>query len=118
LVTNVLTGLLVDEQRMLKNMELTQGRMMSEAVMLALSRKGMGRQEAHELIRGLALKSDAEKRPFKQILVEDGTVQKMLSGREVDEALDPRNYLGTALKQVELVVKMTKRERKARGLAD
>jgi adenylosuccinate lyase len=117
-VTKVLTGLLVDEQRMLKNMELTQGRMMSEAVMLALSRKGMDRQEAHELVRGLALKSDVEKRPFKEILVENGTVQKMLNGREVDEALDPRNYLGTAVKQVELVVKMTKRERKARGLAD
>jgi adenylosuccinate lyase len=118
LVTNVLTGLLVDEQRMLKNMELTQGRMMSEAVMLALSRKGMDRQEAHELVRGLALKSDVEKRPFKEILVENGTVQKMLNGREVDEALDPQNYLGTAIKQVGLVVKMTKRERKARGLPD
>jgi adenylosuccinate lyase len=118
LVTNVLAGLLVDERRMLKNMELTQGRMMSEAVMLALSRKGMDRQEAHELIRGLALKSDVEKRAFKQILVEDSTVQKMLRGSEVNEALDPRNYLGTAVKQVELVVEMTKRERKARGLAD
>jgi len=118
LVTNVLTGLLVDERRMLKNMELTQGRMMSEAVMLALSRKGMDRQEAHELVRGLALKSDVEKRPFKEILVENGTVQKMLNGREVDEALDPRNYLGTAVKQVESVVTMTRRERNDRALAD
>ena len=118
LVTNVLTGVQVDEQRMLKNMELTQGRMMSEAVMLVLSRKGMDRQEAHELVRGLALKSDVEKRPFNEILVENGTVQKMLSGREVDEALDPQNYLGTAINQVELVIKTTKRERKARGLPD
>jgi adenylosuccinate lyase len=118
LVTKVLTGVQVDEQRMLKNMELTQGRMMSEAVMLALSRKGMNRQKAHELVRGLAIKSDVEKRPFKEILVENGTAHKMLSEREVDEALDPQNYLGTAIKQVELVVKTTKRERKARGLPD
>jgi len=118
LMTNVLTGLQVDEQKMLKNMELTQGRMMSEAVMLALARKGMDRQKAHELVRGLAIKSDVEKRSFKEILVENGTVQKMLSEREIDEALDPRNYLGTAIKQVELVVKETKQERKARGLSD
>ena len=118
LMTNVLTGLQVDEQRMLKNMELTQGRMMSEAVMLALARKGMDRQKAHELVRGLAIKSDVEKRPFKEILVENGTVQKMLSEMEIDEALDPRNYLGTAVKQVELVVKETKQERKARELTD
>lgn len=111
LMTNVLTGLQVDEKRMLKNVELTQGRMMSESVMLALTRKGMNRQKAHELIRGLAIKSDAEKRPFKEVLVENGTVQKMLSEKEINEALNPRNYLGTAIKQVELVVEKTKQER-------
>lgn len=118
LMTNILTGLQVDEQKMLKNMELTQGRTMSEAVMLALARKGMGRQKAHELVRGLAMKSDVEKRLFKEVLIENDTVQKMLSKREIDEALDPRNYLGTAVKQVELVVTKTKQERKARGLTD
>jgi adenylosuccinate lyase len=118
LMANVLTGLQVDEKRMLKNMKLTQGRMMSESVMLALARKGMDRQKAHGLIRGLAIKSDIEKRPFKEVLVEDSTVQKMLSEKEIDEALNPRNYLGTAIKQVELVVKKTKRERRTRGLAD
>jgi len=118
LMTNVLTGLQVDEKRMLKNMKLTQGRMMSEAVMLALARKSMDRQKAHELIRGLAIKSDAEKRPFKEVLIENDTVKKMLSGKEIDEALNPRNYLGTAIKQVGLVVKKTKQERRTRGLAN
>jgi adenylosuccinate lyase len=118
LTANVLTGLQVDEKRMLKNMKLTQGRMMSESVMLVLARKGMDRQKAHGLIRGLSIKSDAEKRSFKEVLVEDSTVQKMLNEKEIDEALNPRNYLGTAIKQVELVVKKTKRERRTRGLAD
>jgi len=118
LMTNVLTGLQVDEQKMIKNTELTQGRTMSEAVMLALARKGMDRQKAHELVRGLALRSDVEKRSFKEILVENSTVQKMLNEKEIGEALDPRNYLGTAVKQVELVVKKTKQERKARGSTD
>ena len=86
--------------------------------MLALARKGMNRQKAHELVRGLAIKSDVVKRPFKEILVENGAAHKMLSEGDFDEVLDPRNYLGTAIKQVELVVKTTKRERKARGLAD
>ncbi len=118
LMTDVLTSLQVDEKKMLKNMKLTQGRMMSESVMLALARKGMNRQKAHEVIRGLAIKSDVEKRLFKEVLVENGTVQKMLSGKEIAEALNPRNYLGTAIKRVELVVKKTKQERRARGLAD
>jgi adenylosuccinate lyase len=115
-MAKVLTNLQVDEERMLRNMDLTQGRMMSEAVMLALAKRAMGRQKAHEHIRRLALRSDAEKRPFKQVLLEDDTVHGMLSEEEIDKALDPRNYLGTAIKQVELAVEKTKLERKARGL--
>ncbi len=115
-MTKVLTNLQVDEEKMLKNMDLTQGRMMSEAVMLTLAKKRMDRQKAHELIRRLALRSDAEKRPFKQVLLEDKTVQDELSEEEIDKALDPRNYLGTAIEQVELAVEKTRLERKARLL--
>jgi len=118
LMTNVLKNLQVDEERMLRNMELTQGRMMSEAIMLALTRKGMGRQEAHELVRRLAMESDVEKRLFKTVLLEDNAVGDMFSEKEIDKVLDPRNYLGTAVKQVELAVEKTKQERKARGLTD
>jgi adenylosuccinate lyase len=118
LMTDILKDLQVDEERMLKNTELTQGRTMSEAIMLALAKKGMSRQEAHELIRGLAIKSQVEKQHFKKILLRDETVNKMLSEREVDEALEPRNYLGTVVEQVELTIERTKKERKARGLTD
>jgi len=116
LMTEILENLEVDEQRMLKNLELTQGRTMSEAVMLALARKGMSRQEAHELVRGLAIKSETEKKPFKEILLKNDVIKRMLTEREVDEALNPRNYLGTAVEQVKLAIKRTRQERKARGL--
>jgi len=116
LMIQVLKNMEVDEQRMLMNLELTQGRTMSEAVMLALARKGMSRQDAHELIRGLAIKSETEKKPFKEILLKNDVIKKTLSEREVNEALNPKNYLGTAVEQVELAIKKTMQERKARGL--
>ena len=116
LMTKVLKNLEVDEQRMLRNLELTQGRTMSEAVMLALARKGMNRQEAHELVRVLAIKSETEKRSFKEILLKNDVIKKVLSEREIDEALNPKNYLGTAVEQVELAIKKTRQERKVRGL--
>ncbi len=53
LMSGIVANLRVDEQRMLQNMGLTQGRSMSEAVMMALARKGVDRQEAHELLRKL-----------------------------------------------------------------
>jgi len=118
LMIRVLKGLEVDEQKMRENMEITQGRMMSEAVMLALAKKGLGRQKAHELTRQLAIKSHNEQRPFKQVLAENSTAKKLLSPEEIEQVMDPRNYLGTAPRQIELVIEKTKKERKARGLPD
>jgi len=115
LMTNILTNLQVDEKRMLKNIELSQGRTMSEAVMLALTRKGMNRQEAHELMRTLTIKSESEGQPFKETLLKNDTVQKVLSKKEIAVALNPRNYLGTAIKQIESGIQKTKQERKTRG---
>jgi len=118
LMIRVLKGLQVDEERMRKNMEITQGRMMSEAVMLALAKKGLGRQKAHELTRELAIKSHNEQRAFKSVLSENSTVKELLRPEEIDEVMDPRNYLGTATKQVELVIEKTRQERRDRGLPD
>jgi len=116
-MSNVVADLHVDEQRMLKNIELTQGRAMSEAVMIALTKKSVSRQEAHELLRKLSIKSEMEKRHFREILLEEKVVLEKLSKKEIDEALNPRNYLGTALEQVDLMVRKTRGERKARGLS-
>jgi len=117
LMTNILSHLHVDKVRMRQNIDLTQGRTMSEAVMIALVRKGMNRQEAHERLRALTLKSEAEKQPFKNTLLKDKTVRAKLTEKEIDKALNPHNYLGTAMKQVDFVAKETQRERRARGLA-
>jgi adenylosuccinate lyase len=102
LMTDIVANLRVDEQRMLENIGLTQGRVMSEAVMTALVKNGMNRQDAHEHLRRLAIESYVGKRPFKEILLRDRIVSRRLSLEEIDHALNPRNYLGTAIRQVEL----------------
>jgi len=116
LMTNIVAHLRVDEKHMLKNVGLTQGRAMSEAVMIALTKKGVGRQEAHELLRKLTIKSEIERQHFEDVLLEDKIVSRRLTKKEIDAALEPKNYLGTAKEQVARVVKRTMKERKARGL--
>jgi adenylosuccinate lyase len=116
LMTDIISGLAVNEERMRQNIGLTQGRCMPEAVMIALTKKGMDRQEAHEHLRVLTIKSETEEQPFKTVLLKDKKVCKLLNGREINNALNPRNYLGTAVKQVDRMVKKTMNERKARGL--
>ncbi|MGA3290003.1 MAG: adenylosuccinate lyase [Candidatus Bathyarchaeia archaeon] len=105
LMCNIVANLRVDRQRMLQNLSLTQGRAMSEAVMIALTKKGVDRQEAHELLRKLTIQSALEKRDFKQVLLQDKFVSSKLSEKEIDEALNPKNYLGTAIKQAEKFAK-------------
>jgi adenylosuccinate lyase len=101
LISNVVANLRVDEKRMLRNIDLTRGRAMSEAVMMALTRKGINRQEAYGLLRRLTIKSELEKRHFRDILLEDKFVRGKLSEKEIGEALNPKNYLGTAVRQAE-----------------
>lgn len=116
LMTTIIENLEVYEKKMQLNIKLTQGRIMSESVMTALTHKGMNRQEAHEHLRRLAVRSEMERKPFKTVLTEDKIVRRMLSEKEISRALNPRNYLGTAIKQVKLVIRKTRRERKSRGL--
>jgi len=101
LMTGIVANLRVDEQRMMQNLGLTQGRAMSESVMMALVRKGVNRQEAHEMLRKLTIQSAVEKRAFKEILMADSLVSSKLGEKEIDDALNPKNYLGTAVKQAE-----------------
>jgi len=105
LMCNIVANLRIDEQRMLQNLNLTQGRAMSEAVMMALTKKGVNRQEAHELLRKLTIQSAVEKRDFKQVLLQDIFVSSKLTEKEIDQALNPKNYLGTAIKQAEKFAK-------------
>jgi adenylosuccinate lyase len=93
---SVIVNLKVDSKQMLYNMVLTQGRNMSEAVMMRLTEKGISRQVAHELLRKLTITSEVENRNFKEILLEN----------EINSALDPKNYLGTTKKQIEKFLKI------------
>jgi adenylosuccinate lyase len=105
LMCNIVANLRIDKERMLQNLSLTQGRAMSESVMMALTKKGTDRQEAHELLRKLTIKSALEKKEFKQILLQDLLVHSKLSEQEINAALNPKNYLGTAVKQAEKFAK-------------
>ena len=105
LMCNIVANLRIDKERMLQNLNLTQGRAMSEAVMMALTKKGVNRQEAHEMLRKLTIQSAVERLDFKQVLLDDKLVSSKLSEKEIDKALNPKNYLGTAVKQAEKFAK-------------
>ena len=95
-----------------RNLELTRGLCMSESVMIKLVEKGMGRQEAHELLRQAAQGSLKSGNALRETLVKEGTVLKYLTEEELVERLDPKNYLGTVETQVEEAIRSLRRRGK------
>lgn len=114
LITRVLRGLHIDREKMRANVDLTGGRAMSESIMLALTKKGFGRQKAHSLIRDVSLQSEQDGTPFRDDLLAHPEIHQYLSTREMDEALNPKNYLGTTLEQIDAMIKKTETEREKR----
>ncbi|NVO66295.1 adenylosuccinate lyase [Methanofollis tationis] len=104
LMVKVLEGLTIREENVRKNLDLLHGVNLAESVMIELTKRGMGRQEAHEAVRVASMTALAEKRPIAGVLGEDLTVAAVLDGAEIAALLDPENYIGTAVEQVERVI--------------
>jgi len=101
----VFKNLKVFPDRMLKNMEISKGLPMAESLMTTLIGKGMGRGDAHELMRKTALRAVEENKTLKEVFLEGNEKSNLLTSEEVDDALNPNNYLGASEKIVERVIK-------------
>lgn len=116
-MTRILSGLRVNEARMLENLMKYKDPMMSESVMITLVNKGMPRQDAHKIVQQLVFESVEKHRGFAETLLADSTVKKYLTKQDVDSALDPKSYLGMSGQLVDGAIQKTIAERKARGLS-
>ncbi|RLI93639.1 MAG: adenylosuccinate lyase, partial [Candidatus Altiarchaeales archaeon] len=105
LCINLLKNLEFNYANIERNLELTRGRIMSESVMILLVEKGIGRQEAHEIIRRCAMESYEKNIPFRDVLMKNSHVLKHVTADELDMALDPKRYIGTASQQVDIVLR-------------
>ena len=105
----VFKNLVVFPERMKKNMEISKGLPMAESIMSTLIKKGMGRGEAHELMRKTSIKAVKQNKTLKDILISENKKNKLLTEKEINEALKPENYLGAAEKTVEKVIKKIER---------
>lgn len=114
---DVLSGLELRREKIERNLELTKGQNMAEAVMMALAERGMSRQKAHELLRRLAQEAYRDKREYSEVLKGSEEVLRYLSEEEVDEALRPENYIGTSVEQVRRVLQKAERERESSRLS-
>jgi adenylosuccinate lyase len=105
LSTELIGGLVFDYDAIKRNLNMSKGRVMAEAVMVALTEKGVNRQEAHELVREAAMESYRKDKTLKETLLARKEVKKLLTEKELDSLLKPENYLGSAVEQVDKVLR-------------
>jgi 3-carboxy-cis,cis-muconate cycloisomerase len=94
-VRGMMSGLKVDPARMSANVELTQGLIMAESLTMALA-PHVGRLEAQRLVKTLCDRAVKLGVHLREVVLEEGEVLGILSLEEVDRALDPSAYLGSA----------------------
>ncbi len=99
----VLDGLRVFEDRMVKNLDLTNGLLLTEAIMMALAPK-IGRKTAHDLLEELVHETVETGDPLLAIMQKNGQIGANLTPAELEALLDPANYTGLAAEMVDRVL--------------
>ncbi len=93
LFLEILKGLVVNKDRMLENMELSKGLYFSSKVLVALTEKGMLRDEAYDLVQEAAMESWNSDLSFKEALLKREKVRELLSQEEIERIFDPWEFV-------------------------
>jgi adenylosuccinate lyase len=98
-LTGLLKNLIVYPERMKKNLGLTRGLPFSEGILLALTRKGITREEAYKVVQENAMQVWAGKEDFQELLKKDPRIKKWLTPKELTDLFN----LNHTLKNVDLI---------------
>jgi adenylosuccinate lyase len=97
--TKIVSGMVVHPDRMKENLGRSRGVVFSGSVLLELARRGVSREQAYEWVQRNAMRSFAEGRDFKELLLADGDVMNAVPRSAIDDAFD----LDTQLRHVDTI---------------
>jgi adenylosuccinate lyase len=97
--TRIVKGMVVYPGRMLENLGRSRGVVFSGTLLLLLAARGVSREQAYEWVQRNAMRSHAEARSFKDLLLADLDVRTVLSEADIEQAFD----LGHQLRHVDAI---------------
>ena len=109
-MTEVFEGLTVNRDRMIKNIESSRGLVMAESVMMKMTEHGIGRQDAHEIVRSSSMIAEDDDRQLLDVLLENKDLLKQMPEADIRAAMDPANYTGGAKEIVDKMVAQVEKE--------
>ncbi len=90
---SLLEGLVVYPERMLENLNLTRGLVFSGQLLLALTQKGVSREDAYLSAQRNAMRVWDEGGEFKELVLKDAEINSKLSVEEIEKVFDVKHYL-------------------------
>ena len=98
-----LSGIVVNTEAMVTNLNSSQGLIVAEAVMMGLAPK-IGRRQAHDVVYRACTISIETKTSLFNVLIEDREVKGKLDEETLRELCDPLKYLGCCQIMVDTVI--------------
>ena len=105
-MTWVIANMRVYPQNMLRSLGATGGLIFSQRLLLALLGKGLTREAAYKIVQGYAMQGWDTGVPFRQLVGQDETIQKLLTPAELDNCFDSSHHLkhvDTIFRRLELI---------------
>ena len=94
-IREVTEGLEVHPEKMRENLDETGGMLLAENV-TTVAAEHLGRLKAHDLVEAACRRALDEGKPLREVLLDEREIRESLSPEEIDTALDPAGYLGSA----------------------
>lgn len=91
--TRIVSGLTVNAERMLENLELGKGLVFSGQLLLELTARGMRREDAYRVVQAHAMEAWKKGEDFRERVRQDPEVKDTLSRAEIDEVFRLERYL-------------------------
>ena len=91
--TSLLDSLVVYPENMLKNLNLTRGLVFSGQLLLALTQKGVSREDAYAMTQRNAMRVWDEGLDYKELIMKDADISSHLTTEEIERVFDVKHYL-------------------------
>jgi len=92
-LTGVIDGLVVYPERMRANLEITGGLVYSQQVLLALTKAGVGRDDAYRMVQRNAMRAWSGERGFKDALLADAEVTAIIAPETIADLFNLDHHL-------------------------
>jgi adenylosuccinate lyase len=93
-MTDIVQNWTVHPDRMKVNIGATRGLIFSQSVLLALTRKGLSRESAYQIVQRNSLKAWNENLDFKALVLAEPEIVAVLTPEELDQCFSLEPYLG------------------------